>query len=361
MRRYPARFRSTLLFCAAVTACQDMPTGGELEPVRSPLDPRLTRRGGTLSAALNSAEFKCVVRVEDLSMAGGFRNITATLHFSGTAISKNGATRSLQRRARGAGPNSEVRFDCQIPATSEAGELMDRYLASVAARGGRRGRADQGAVTPQSVWGYNPYDCEYEAYEQASMGICYDDPYPDPWNEPPGSGSGGGGGSGSEGGAMEAPPICDSRQPGCLVDLQPAEKNWLETAINSSVKASSEFSDPQVAAVCQRLQARFAEMMAAGSVYRGEEGLPDNMNDPNSSHVAQAWLQPTGEYVMHVDGDVLDRAMAMGGEGWNAVIAGFVLHEAAHALGYTHPGEVGTYNTHPFNHTSGGTGEQCIR
>lgn len=277
-----------------------------------------------------------MARVEDLSVAGGSRITSATLHFSGTAISKSGATRSLQRRVKGSERSSQVQFDCQIPATPEAGELMDRYFASIEGRGGRS-RPSQGVITPQTVGGYNPYDCEYEAYEQASMGICYDYPYPDPWNEPPGSGSGGGGGPGDEGGSMEAPPICDSRQPGCLVDLQPAEKNWLEAAINSSVKASWEFSDPQVAVVCQRLQARFAEMMGAGSVYRGEEGLPDNRNDPNSSHVAQAWLQPTGEYVMHVDGDVLDRAMSMGGEGWNAVVAGFVLHEAAHALGYTHP------------------------
>jgi hypothetical protein len=310
--------------------------------------------------ALNPAGFRCVVRVEDLSAIGGFRNTSATLRFSGTAISKNGATRSFQRRIRGAGQD-EVQFDCQIPATSEAGDLMDRYFASIVGRGARGGRPSPGLVTPQSVIGYDPNDCEYEAFEQASMGICYDYPYPDPWNEPPGSGSGGGGGPGDDGGSMGAPPICDSRQPGCLVDLQPAEKNWLETAVNASMKASWEFSDPQVATVCQRLQARFAEMLAAGSVYRGEEGLPDNANDPGSSHVAQAWLQSTGEYVMHVDGDALDRAMAMGGEGWNAVIAGFVLHEAAHTLGYRHPGEAGTYNTPPFNHTSGGTGEQCIR
>jgi len=144
------------------------------------------------------------------------------------------------------------------------------------------------------------------------------------------------------------------------VDLQPGEKEWLSSALESSIKSPWEFTDPDAASICQRLRDRFSQMLASGAVYRGEEGLPDNPNDPNSSHMAQAWLKD-GEYVMHVDGDALDRAMANDGDGWRAVITAVVLHEAAHALGYRHPGEAGTYSTYPFNHTSGGTGEQCTR
>jgi hypothetical protein len=93
-----------------------------------------------LNPGLHSAEFRCVIRVEDLSVTGGFRNTSAKLHFTGTAISKNGSIRSFQRRIKGAG-QGEVQFDCQIPATPEAGDLMDRYFASIVGRGSRGGRS----------------------------------------------------------------------------------------------------------------------------------------------------------------------------------------------------------------------------
>ena len=95
-----------------------------------------------------------------------------------------------------------------------------------------------------------------------------------------------------------------------------------------------------MAEVCGALGAQLHTLLGQQHVYRGADGVPDNTENEDASHDAQAWQQPDGSWVIHIDGDALDRAEAAGPDsGWEAVVADWLLHEAAHTLGYTHPGQ----------------------
>jgi hypothetical protein len=176
----------------------------------------------------------------------------------------------------------------------------------------------------------------------------------DPGTDPGAPTGGGGGQTGSD-----VPPLCDSRKDGCLLPLS-GNDNALINASLGTIKPASEFKDSRVAELCGRMQTQLQTLMSQGRIFRGADGIPDNAEHLDASHDAQAWRRPDGIYVIHVDGDVLDRAEASGG--WEPVIADMLLHEAAHVLGYTHPGETSSpYTTEPFNHMTGGTGESCVR
>ncbi|HEU4562780.1 MAG TPA: hypothetical protein VFS20_33430 [Longimicrobium sp.] len=130
-----------------------------------------------------------------------------------------------------------------------------------------------------------------------------------------------------------------------------------------TLKTASEFKDSRVAEICAAFGAQLNSLLSQGRVYRGADGIPDNVENADASHDAQAWLTPDGTWVIHIDGDELDKAATAGTDsGWEKVIADWLLREVAHTLGYRHPGEtVAPYATEPFNHASGGPAEQCVR
>lgn len=172
-------------------------------------------------------------------------------------------------------------------------------------------------------------------------------------------GGGGDGPGGGGGGTIQPPDDGDcnpNTNPDCLQPLSAWDKETISLAFSRHLRTS--FTDPNAARMCNQLATHFNQMMSGGAVFRGAFGSTGEPSDP--LHVA-AYDQVGG--TIHFEPDAMAAANA-GDPTAVRNILNSALHEAAHALNYTHtdPVWMGSYDLYaepPFNLLSPGA-NSCI-
>lgn len=160
--------------------------------------------------------------------------------------------------------------------------------------------------------------------------FCRSAPNPDGGMKNPGTepvSPGESGGDPTPSGSSFTEGSCPASDPACKQPLQDPDKESLAAAL--------QMVDRNAAPVCAQLADKLAELGTA-HVFRGAY---------NSGHTGEA-----GAGDIHVDARLWNEANSNGGSS-TAALAEALLHEAAHLLGWDHPGENRTpYRTFPFDH-----------
>jgi plastocyanin len=155
---------------------------------------------------------------------------------------------------------------------------------------------------------------------------------------------------------------CDPfKRPDCLLPLTRADSTSIETAL-TKLRNPAQFADSTARRVCGELLTEFYRLYGSGNVYHGNPLAGQGSIDPH-----------TGAYyngTIHIDHDVFYRVQhdTLNTDTWLGILAGTLLHESAHSLGYQHPAYTqfpGSpyYSEFPFNHTNGdpSQSEQCVQ
>jgi hypothetical protein len=148
------------------------------------------------------------------------------------------------------------------------------------------------------------------------------------WDPTCSSLGGPGGGTPQNPGTGDCNPLLD---PNCYQPLTSADSASIATAIQRHRRPASQFTDPAKAQQCSQLMAEFDRLFRTGMVFRGGSDTPPN--DPHTEEHVGAW-DPIGRKI-HFERSALDKA----NQGNSVAIRELfntALHEAAHALNFSH-------------------------
>lgn len=138
------------------------------------------------------------------------------------------------------------------------------------------------------------------------------------------------------GGNLPTPPddgdgSCDpDYDPGCERPLTPADLATINRALETMLRASEDFTDPEARQQCQALTAAFRTALSGGAVFRGAFDS-NNENDPEGGHFGFTSKRAT----IHFDPGLLDAANA-GNALATRQVAITALHEVGHKAGFQH-------------------------
>ncbi|HSU14818.1 hypothetical protein [Longimicrobium sp.] len=202
----------------------------------------------------------------------------------------------------------------------------------------------EGVTATECQYGGEYPNCKPAPTTSGDAGVA-----PTPGSDPAAPASGGGGTS--------PPPdstktTCDpTTDPNCEQPLTKTDSTTILNAIRNFVRADTAIADTATRRKCRDMREQFLRSFNSGYVYRGGSNTTGSLAHYGATYNSH----------IHFDPWALDAAVNNATD--QRELANTALHEAAHALGYSHPNGMsatGTYTDVPFNLLPPGAGP-CLK